>query len=147
VSHSIKLLRGEATALQPTCFLGPAQCYSLKASVYFPFLAYCPGCGMHCFGWLSAQSLISFSCVIPAGLEAAEEVQVLFHRVSWEMFYLQIQFATSFSPYSVALKISSRLQCKVFFLSTSFKQSEVDVHQLLQHVFGSLSLWTCIPHL
>lgn len=51
-----------------------------------------------------------------------KKCRCFFHRVSWEMFYLQIQFATSFSPYSVALKISSRLQCKVFFLSTSFKQ-------------------------
>lgn len=45
-----------------------------------------------------------------------------------------------FSPCSVALKVSSGLQYKVFFLSTSFKQSKVDVRQFLQFVFGSLCL-------
>lgn len=53
-----------------------------------------------------------------------------------------------FSPYSVALKVSSTLQYK-FLCFFFFQQvlNSVDVHQFLQHVFGSLSLWTCIPRL
>lgn len=90
------------------CFLGPALCCSLKASVYFPFLACCPGCWMHCFGWLSAQSLWS---VFPV-LYLMAWKQLKKHRcffVGWagRCSVYRSNLLLGFSPFSVALKISS----------------------------------------
>lgn len=46
------------------CFPGPAPCCSVDACACFPFLAHCPGCRVHCFGWLSTVSLWSVFLVL-----------------------------------------------------------------------------------
>lgn len=53
---------------------------------------------------VSTVSLICLSCVIPAGLETAEEMQVLLCRVSWEMFCVQIQLATRLFSFFCSLQ-------------------------------------------